>query len=355
MSGIYYASLTDINHCKEVCDSISNRLCEIDSLIEYIETNSSDLIDADIRSIISELESTKRSLLDEVGNVKRQIRDGMERRVLNELKTEASALLKHSSEVASVRIMALKRAVQDSLNSSIEENKKNIGKAVAGGAVGRADINKILNDVDNNYIRNMVKLMARNPKYNNLSTEQLLNDAYEALKPENVPKDIINKVRNDIEKRLVSENIDSKQVVETMSRINQDITLPEMETIAEEVIISEKLRKRAVKAIVENITDKGFVVNRKNIKTLKETNTVRILASKPGGQKAEFNVNLDGSFIYKFDDYLGQACQRDIQPFLEDLESIYGIQVHDIKEIWSNPDKESSQKYQTYNVNKGGN
>ena len=69
-------------------------------------------------------------------------------------------------------------------------------------------------------------------------------------------------------------------------------------------------------------------------------------------QKLNLRSNLDGKFVYKFDGYEGQACQDDIQPFMNDLEEIYGIKVIKQTEIWSNPDKNSTMKYQTINYNK---
>ena len=58
---------------------------------------------------------------------------------------------------------------------------------------------------------------------------------------------------------------------------------------------------------------------------------------------------------YKFDGYEGQACQEDLQPFMNDLADIYDVKVLKKTEIWSNPDKISTMKYQTINKNKGTN
>ena len=60
----------------------------------------------------------------------------------------------------------------------------------------------------------------------------------------------------------------------------------------------------------------------------------------------------DGKFVYDFHGYEGQACQKDIEPFMSDLEEVYGIHVTKQQEIWSNPDKISTMKYQAMNTNK---
>jgi len=75
-----------------------------------------------------------------------------------------------------------------------------------------------------------------------------------------------------------------------------------------------------------------------------------MIAQKASGEWAEFKIMLDGKFIYRFDGYEGQACQNDIQPFMRDLEEIYGVKIKEQQEIWSNPDKLSFQKYQQINT-----
>jgi hypothetical protein len=95
-------------------------------------------------------------------------------------------------------------------------------------------------------------------------------------------------------------------------------------------------------------------VDKKNIKLQREKNEVVMIAQKASGERAEFRVMLDGKFIYRFDGYEGQACQNDIQPFMQDLEDVYGIKVTGREEIWSNPDKISTQKYQQIKTRKVG-
>jgi hypothetical protein len=84
----------------------------------------------------------------------------------------------------------------------------------------------------------------------------------------------------------------------------------------------------------------------------RESNEVVMVPLKASGEKAEFRVFLDGRFIYDFRGYEGQACQKDIEPFMKDLEEVYGVHVTKSQEIWSNPDKISTMKYQTFNTNK---
>jgi hypothetical protein len=124
---------------------------------------------------------------------------------------------------------------------------------------------------------------------------------------------------------------------------------------ASKEIIGEKVRKETLKVISKTIKSKGFIVDKKNIKIDREKNEVKLIAKKASGERAEFRIYLDGKFIYKFDGYQGQACQEDLKPFMNDLSEIYDIKVVEKAEIWSNPDKNSSMKYQTINKNEGTN
>ena len=121
---------------------------------------------------------------------------------------------------------------------------------------------------------------------------------------------------------------------------------------ATEEEVGEKVRRRSLQIIKKAITERGFIIDNKNIKINRETNEVTMVALKASGEKATFRVFLDGKFIYDFRGYEGQACQKDIQPFVDALEEVYGMKITDRQEIWSNPDKISTMKYQAMNVNK---
>ena len=103
---------------------------------------------------------------------------------------------------------------------------------------------------------------------------------------------------------------------------------------------------------MQAIEARGFIVDKRNIRIQRDTNEVVLIALKASGEKAEFRVFLDGRFVYDFHGYQGQACQKDIEPFLRDLEEVYGVKIKASQEIWSNPDKIATMKYQTFNTNK---
>ena len=158
----------------------------------------------------------------------------------------------------------------------------------------------------------------------------------------------------EIKTELRAEKID-ETTIERIISVSDGTAKERIQRVREQAnaeIVGEKVRKESVKVIVKAIKSRGFVVDAKSIKIDRINNQVIIVAMKPSGAKAEFKVFLDGKFEYRFDGYEGQACQKDIQPFMQDLEEVYGIKVMNQTELWGgNPDKNSTMKYQTVNHN----
>jgi hypothetical protein len=160
------------------------------------------------------------------------------------------------------------------------------------------------------------------------------------------------RIIGDIETEMRDAKLDEETISSVLKTGALDINeqINEIRNKATDEMVREAVRKKTLKVVMECIESKGFIVDRKNIKLQKEKNEVVMIAQKASGERAEFRVMLDGKFIYRFDGYEGQACQNDIQPFMSDLEDIYGIKVTDSKEIWKNPNKISTQKYQEIKV-----
>ena len=119
-------------------------------------------------------------------------------------------------------------------------------------------------------------------------------------------------------------------------------------------IIEERTRNATIKAIVKAIRETGFVIDSKNsIKIDRRRNVVKMLAKKPSGQLAEFEVQLDGKFMYHFEGYEGGTCSNDIEPFLQVLEDIYGIHIVKEKVHYDEPLKELKHRQYFEDSNKG--
>ena len=147
---------------------------------------------------------------------------------------------------------------------------------------------------------------------------------------------------NNIDAEFTNEYYTGKGIVEDMY----------VETIRR--IIEERTRNATIKAIVKAIRETGFVIDSKNsIKIDRRRNVVKMLAKKPSGQLAEFEVQLDGKFMYHFEGYEGGTCSNDIEPFLQVLEDIYGIHVVKEKVHYDEPLKELKHRQYFEDSNKG--
>ena len=147
---------------------------------------------------------------------------------------------------------------------------------------------------------------------------------------------------NNIDAQFTNEYYTGEGIVEDMY----------VETIRR--IIEERTRNATIKAIVKAIRETGFVIDSKNsIKIDRRRNVVKMLAKKPSGQLAEFEVQLDGKFMYHFEGYEGGTCSNDIEPFLQVLEDIYGIHIVKEKVHYDEPLKELKHRQYFEDSNKG--
>ena len=238
------------------------------------------------------------------------------------------------------------RALLDSLLSeSIALNQaKMIDRA---NGVVRLDeaTKKFLDTIEDEVLRQFVYIAF--VRDSSLSGAELL-EAGKALMNESV------EARYEKEAEIIRAELAAAKVpAETVDKIvGAGTPIAEIREAATTEIVEEKIRQKSMKLIIKAITKRGFIVNEKNIKINRETNEVMMVALKASGERATFKVFLDGKFIYDFRGYEGQACQKDIEPFMTALEEVYGMHITGKQEIWSNPDKISTMKYQAINTNK---
>ena len=204
---------------------------------------------------------------------------------------------------------------------------------------------KFLDTIEDEILRQFVYIAY--VRDSSLSGNALL-EAGKALMSESV------EARYEKEAELIRAELAAAKVpTETVEKIvGAGKPLAEIREAATTEIVGEKVRQKSMKLIMKAITERGFIVDKKNIKINRETNEVTMVALKASGERATFRIFLDGKFIYDFRGYEGQACQKDIEPFMTALEEVYGIHVTERQEIWSNPDKISTMKYQAMNTNK---
>ena len=160
---------------------------------------------------------------------------------------------------------------------------------------------------------------------------------------------------DDTEARLRNENIEDKEKAQQfLDRINQlrsglangriDVEAVEkqinaLENEVDDTHITEETRREAVKAIIKQLRSQEFTVEKTQVVQMDGKNYVKIVAKQPSGKRAICNIDLHGKIAYKFDNYEGMTCLKDIEKFNVDLQQVYSIKLSDERVLWSNPDK----------------
>lgn len=256
----------------------------------------------------------------------------------------AADLQNRVNDMATKRIVETRALLESLLAENIEENERMLKNKANGIITISTDVQKLLDSISDEITRQFTYLAYL---HNDTLSGDALLKAGIALKNESY-ESRMNKERERIRRELEAARIE-KTTIEKV--ISDKKTLTEIRAAATEEIVGERVRQKSLKIIMSAIKQRGFIVDKKNIKINRESNEVIMVALKASGEKAEFRVFLDGKFIYDFRGYEGQSCQKDIQPFLDDLEEVYGIHVTKTQEIWSNPDKISTMKYQAVKTN----
>lgn len=326
--------------CNSICEVAEKQLKELDRLLAEIESESKQLLNEQTRALKRQILSERESLLEEM----KQLRERADRRTLSSTR-EATNLQKRVNELASQKIIAFEETLRTLLGDKLQDNQRKLLERSNGVITIDEQTQKLLDDIQDVAFRQFVYIAYL--KDNRLSGDALLKagqalmeQTYESRMQEEQAK-----IRAEMEAARVDKATIDKVVTEgkTIAEIRENATTE---------IVGEKVRQKSLKIIMDAVQKRGFIVDKKNIKINREKNEVILVALKASGEKAEFKVYLDGRFIYDFRGYEGQACQKDIEPFMKDLEEVYGIHVTKTQEIWRNPDKISTMKYQTFNTNK---
>ena len=326
--------------CHSICEVAENQVAELDKMLADLEGSSSRLLNDQTEALRKQIEREKRELIKSIEAVKTQA----DKKTLTTT-AGAQALQRQANKLATGRLAEMRALLDSLLSESIAANQaKMIDRA---NGVIRLDeaTKKFLDTIEDEVLRQFVYIAF--VRDSSLSGTALL-EAGKALMNESV------EARYEKEAEIIRAELAAAKVpAETVDKIvGAGTPIAEIREAATTEIVEEKIRQKSMKLIVKAITERGFIVDKKNIKINHETNEVTMVALKASGERATFKIFLDGKFIYDFRGYEGQACQKDIEPFMTALEEVYGIHVTERQEIWSNPDKISTMKYQAINTNK---
>lgn len=159
----------------------------------------------------------------------------------------------------------------------------------------------------------------------------------------------------EVETTILQENIEDKkkttEFVDTIQKLKESILtgnitdkeaerkLSEIKVSVDDTMITEEIRRETVKAIVKQLRNQEFNIKQPQIIQNGDESYVKIIAQKPSGKRAICKIDLYGKIAYKFDNYQGMTCLKDIEKFNIDLQEIYSVKLSDERVLWSNPDK----------------
>ena len=127
--------------------------------------------------------------------------------------------------------------------------------------------------------------------------------------------------------------------------IEQEIV--SLESAMDETLISEDVRREAVKSVFLSLKKQGFQMESPQLVVENGQNYVKIVAKKPSGKRVQCRLDLHGKLTYRFDEYEGMTCLKDIEQFNIELEQVYSVQLSDERVIWENPDRLSKDSTST--------
>ena len=341
--------------CNSVCEVAEGRLKELDEMLEKLKKSSSTLMKGQAVELANSIERERQNLSDQIKNV-RAMAASQARASDNSIVSSlgnANSLQQAADRLSSQRIIEFRSLLTTLLGESMRESYRKLKESGSGVITLDSETRNVLDGIADSTLRQFTYIAYL--RDNTLAGDKLiasgkalmdksLNETYEERLAEEEAK-----IRAELEEARVDSRIVGKVMDATGSAKEK---LSAIRQAATQEIVGEKVRQKTLKVIIEAIKKRGFIVDKKNIKIQRDTNEVVAVALKASGETAKFRVFSDGKFIYDFHGYEGQACLKDIDPFMGDLEDVYGIKVVNREEIWSNPDKISTMKYQAMNTNK---
>lgn len=353
--------------CQSTCEMASAQLCKLNTLLERIEAGATTLFSEQTKALRQEIERMRNQLQAQINYVVSVAKENADRygtvytdldldRTHRDAKdpiTEAKKLRSMANEMFSTRVAEMESLLNKLLNERLNKDSAERFDKAMGVMTLDGSFMTQLNSVNDTVLQQYIYIEW--VKDNKRSFDEMRIAAEKAIKHETIVffEQYKEEQRNELRSEMKNAGVVEEVIQEVMSTtaVNAQAEIQNIREKATNEIIGEAVRKETVKLISKAIKARGFLIPKGGIKLQRDKNQVVIQAKKPSGETAEFLVMLDGHFIYKFHGYEGQACKSDIEPFMSDLQKVYGINVLAQEETWSNPDKISTQKHQAMNSN----
>lgn len=353
--------------CQSICELASSQLCKLNHMLEEIEKGASRLVNAQSIALKNEILEMRSQLQEQINRVaesaKQNARKGVvytdfdfddtHRGARDPIK-EAETLKHMVNHMCTTRLAEVEALYQTLLGQKLKEHSAEMYDLAFGVVNMNGTFMQQVSQIEDKLLQQYVYmewLQDRKADFSVLrqrgelamkkATGHLLEDQREEQ---------LSEIRNEMKTSGVAPEA-IERVLKSDGNGNIQEQISSIREQATEEIIGEQKRKKALKIIKESIKKLGFLIPKGGTKIQRDTDEVVLIAQRPSGEKAEFRISLNGKFIYHFGGYEGQACEKDIAPLLADLEEVYGIQITSQEEIWRNPDKLSTQHYQTADVN----
>jgi hypothetical protein len=306
-------------HAEAVIDNVLKRIAEMNVREEVKQKIRSDL---QIQQLQNEVANTNYSMHDY--------------QVINRLKTVENR--------ANAFFSAVDTYIAYNFDLEITDYKTAISQ-IGDLLVGSSDtvVSKALETTDDELFRTYIIATSKQEKF--ADSDSLLKAAQTKMQGSKLYQKQAAKNAKTIfaSKGISAEIKENESVTKAISKATQETNT---------AIVDKTVRNRVLSSIIKIIREQGFIVKKKNVEECGDH--AKIYAIKPNGEQVNFAVYLDGKFIYKFHDYEGLSCEKDMGNFEEKFESIYGVKLEDKKILWSNPDRLGKMAHQTINPNKIG-
>ena len=353
------------------CETAAHSLCKIDKVLEKVHQEASKLESAKVKKYEDYLLKSKEEIQKKIDSFVESLEkykalgtqrfdadaryggprgaelDAASRDLQTTIKQQGQDLENVVNELTGSRLAALDQLIDDGLiEAGAEADKKLLDKANGALDVSQEKLDKV-NAIEDVTLRELAYRVLIKASNKDISFGEVIKTAqadYDVLLGKKTAKAI-----EECKEELRQNGLDAASLEGVK-------TIDEATKVVNDAITEEKVRKETLKIIIKAIKARGFIVDtKKNLKIDRDRNVLKLVALKASGQKAEFEIHINGKFMYHFDGYEGLACNKDITPFMKDLQDVYGIKVLHEEVQWSNPDKISTQKYQYVNKNKGTN
>ena len=127
-----------------------------------------------------------------------------------------------------------------------------------------------------------------------------------------------------------------------------------LETEVDNTLISEETRRETVKSIIKQLIDQEVYSGKTSNGSIKWKKLCKNSLNRIRIERAICNVDLHGKIAYKFDNYEGMTCLKDIEKFNIDLQKVYSVKLSDERVLWSNPDKLDKDANSTTKIDRRG-